>query len=97
MHAGAPASEKYPAGQGTQVAFEAAPVAALAVPAGQGVGKEKESGQNDPAGHCAQAAAPAAEKVPAAHGAHVAAEVAPTAADAVPGGQSVALLLKGGQ
>ena len=39
-----------PAGQGVQVAMEAAPVADDQVPAGQGVGSMEDSGQYEPAG-----------------------------------------------
>ncbi len=44
------ADEKLPAGQGAQVSLEDAPVAALAVPAGQGVAATEEKGQKEPGG-----------------------------------------------
>lgn len=43
--------EKVPWGQGKHVVFEEAPVIALAVPAGQGMGLIEDSGQNLPLGH----------------------------------------------
>ena len=49
LQVAAPAAEKAPGGHCTQVALEAAPVAALAVPAGQGVGCKEERGQKWPA------------------------------------------------
>ena len=47
-------------GQAWQVALEAAPVAALAVPAGQGVGVVEKGGQKWPVGH--STGAPDAQK-----------------------------------
>ncbi len=44
----APANEKLPWEQATQVVLEEAPVTALAVPAGQGVGVKELKGQNAP-------------------------------------------------
>ena len=49
------------------------------------------------AGQRVQADAPAGEKVLGGHGAQVALEAAPVAAEEVVGGQSVALREKGGQ
>jgi hypothetical protein len=51
LQAAAPAPEKKPREHGTQVALEDAPMAALAVPAGQGVALTELSGQYAPAGH----------------------------------------------
>ena len=51
LQADAPAAEKAPGGHCAQVALEAAPVAALAVPAVQGVAVTEEKGQYAPAGH----------------------------------------------
>ena len=65
----APAPEKRPGEHGAQVALEAAPVAALAVPGGQGEGVTEESGQNPPAGH--SAGAPLAQKKEAGQGTQV--------------------------
>ena len=51
LQAAAPAPEYRPGGHCTQVALEPAPVAALAVPAGQGVGVVEEGLQKWPAMH----------------------------------------------
>ena len=50
LQAAAPAPEKKPGEHCTQVTLEAAPVAALAEPGGQGEGVTEESGQKPPAG-----------------------------------------------
>ena len=45
LQTAAPAAEKRPGGQSVQEALEAAPVAGLALPAGQGVADKEEKGQ----------------------------------------------------
>ncbi len=45
LQTAAPAAEKRPGGQSVQAALEAAPVAGLALPAGQGVADKEEKGQ----------------------------------------------------
>ena len=47
----APEDDQEPGRQGTQVALEVAPVAALAVPAGHCVAVVEPRGQKDPTGH----------------------------------------------
>ncbi len=65
----APAPEKRPGEHGTQEALEAAPVAALAVPAGQGVASTEKEGQKLPAGH--STGAPLVQKKEAGQGTQV--------------------------
>jgi hypothetical protein len=70
-HVGAPATLYAPAAQRVQVALEAAPAMALAVPAGQAVQEEAPLPPYVPAAHAVQAEleeAPAALKVPAGQG-----------------------------
>ena len=51
VHVVAPAIDTSLSKQGTQVVFEVAPDALLAVPAGQGTGLDEDAGQKKPAGH----------------------------------------------
>jgi hypothetical protein len=88
VHATAPGAAAYaPAPHAAQVAAEEAPMAALAVPTPQGVHAVVAlEGAYVPAGQALQTCTPTAEKLPAAHGAHASAEVAPIAVEAVPAG-----------
>ena len=76
-----------PAGQGAQDATDAAPTMALNVFSGQSVAAPARAPAKVPGGAAAHAAEPAGAKVPAAHCAHCARLLAPSAALAVPAGQ----------
>ena len=65
----APAPEYSPGWHAAHVALEDAPVAALAVPAGQSCGVTLESSHQAPCGH--SSGAPLAQNEPAGHGTHV--------------------------
>jgi len=66
-----------------------APSAVLNVPAGHSICVVASGEQYEPAGHRVSFREPVGQKLPGEHGAHVAFEVAPSAALNVPAGQIV--------